>query len=142
MIDDLDGDFSGFGQLTEGDASGETLVALVTWTQYGETDVYLLDGQNRYMGPSGAALDFLENRWQTLAALLAPAPGGSASVNRHSRLRRAPRIRGERPRLDGTADEALPLPPQSRTLRSAGGLSSPQGGSSPDRRDQRRSAPR
>jgi hypothetical protein len=106
----LHSDFSGFGQLTESDDWGETLVALVTWTQYGETDVYLMNGQDRYMGPSGAALDFLENRWQTLTALLAPAPGGSASVNRHDRHNGIPRVRTERPDLRGTAD---------RTLRSA-----------------------
>ncbi|MCJ7751225.1 MAG: hypothetical protein MUQ65_09040 [Armatimonadetes bacterium] len=138
----LHSDFSGFGQLTESNAWGETLVALVAWTQYGKIDVYLLDGQDRYMGPSGAALDFLENRWQTLAALLAPAPGGSASVNRHDRLRRAPRVRGERPRLHGTVDRALPSPPQSSTQRSEGSLSSPQGGSSYDRRDQSLAMPR
>ncbi len=138
----LNSDFSGFGQLTESNASGETLVALVVWTQYGEIDVYLLDGQGRYMGPSGAALDFLENRWQTLTALLAPAPGGSASVNRHDRLRRLPRVRGERLRLHGTVDRALRSPPQSSTQRSVGSLSSPQGASSHDRSDQSRAVPR
>lgn len=138
----LHSDFSGFGQLTEGDAWGETLVALVAWTQDGEIDVYLLDGQDRYMGPSGAALDFLENRWQTLAALLAPSPGGSASVNRHDRLRRAPRVRDEQPILRGMVDRGLPSPPQSSTQRSAGSLSSPQGGSSYDRRDQSLAMPR
>ncbi|MCJ7750875.1 MAG: hypothetical protein MUQ65_07240 [Armatimonadetes bacterium] len=138
----LHSDFSGFGQLTEGNASGETLIALVSWTQYGEIDVYLLDGQDRYMGPQGAALDFLENRWQTLAALLAPAPGGSVSVYRHDRLRRVPRVPRERPILRGTMDRALPSPPQSSTQRSAGSLSSPQGESSYDRRDQYSAVPR
>ena len=138
----LHSDFSGFGQLTESNASGETLIALVSWTQYGETDVYLLDGQDRYMGPSGAALDFLENRWQTLAALLAPAPGGSASVSRHHRLRRAPRVRDERPNLRGMGDRMLASPPQPSIQRSAGDLSSPLGGSSNGSRDQSLAMPR
>ena len=76
----LNGDFSGFGQLTESSPQDETLVALLSWTQDGETHVYLLSGQDRSMGPAGAALDYLEHRWQTLTALLAPAPVGSADA--------------------------------------------------------------
>lgn len=76
----VNGDFSGFGQLTESGPGDEALVALLSWAQYGETHVYLLSGQDRHMGPAGAALDYLEHRWQTLTALSAPAPVGSADV--------------------------------------------------------------
>jgi hypothetical protein len=76
----LNGDFSGFGQLTESSQQEEVLVALLSWTRDGDTHVYLLSGQDRHMGPAGAALDYLEHRWQTLTALLAPAPVGSADV--------------------------------------------------------------
>jgi hypothetical protein len=111
----LHSDFSGFGQLTE----GGTLLALVAWTQTGETDVYLLDGQDRYMGPSGAALDFLENRWQTLTALLAPAPGLSSYAPRPHRAPAAPRTRGTQPRSPRTNGGDLPrstgLTPQRST---------------------------
>jgi hypothetical protein len=89
----LNSDFSGFGQLTESSLWGETLVALVSWAQDGDTHVYLLSGQDRHMGPAGASLDFLEHRWQTLTAFLAPAPGVGLSVGRPSRPRRAPRLR-------------------------------------------------
>jgi hypothetical protein len=105
-------DFAGFGQLTD---SG-TLVALVVWTQEGETDVYLLNGQDRFMGPSGAALDFLTNRWQTLTALLAPAPGLSTNIGRPHRLPRVPRVGAARPR---TLRDASPSPPQAATPRSS-----------------------
>jgi hypothetical protein len=86
-------DFSGFGQLTDDDSGIDTLVALLAWTQQGQIDVFLLDTQNRYMGPSGAAMDFLQNRWETLTALLAPAPGAGFGVNRFDRLGGAPRLR-------------------------------------------------
>lgn len=76
----LNADFSGFGQLTESGTPGDELVALVSWTQDGESEVYLLDGQSRSVGPAGAALDYLEHRWMTLTALLAPAPGASLSA--------------------------------------------------------------
>jgi hypothetical protein len=75
----LNADFSGFGQLTDGTPDGE-LAALVSWTQDGESEVYLLDGQSRSVGPAGAALDYLEHRWLTLTALLAPAPGAGFSA--------------------------------------------------------------
>ncbi len=75
----LHADFSGFGQLTESDGTNDELVALVTWTQEGDSHVYLLNGQDRHVGPAGAALDYLQNRWLTLTALLAPAPGVGAS---------------------------------------------------------------
>jgi hypothetical protein len=76
----LNADFSGFGQLTDGGTPGDELAALVSWTQDGESEVYLLDGQSRSVGPAGAALDYLEHRWLTLTALLAPAPGASMSA--------------------------------------------------------------
>jgi len=75
----LNADFSGFGQLTESGTPGDELSALVSWTQDGESVVYLLDGQSRSVGPAGAALDYLEHRWLTLTALLAPAPGAGMS---------------------------------------------------------------
>ena len=95
----LHSDFSGFGQLTE----AGTLLALIAWTQTGETDVYLLNGQDRYMGPSGAALDFLENRWQTLTALLAPAPGLSMYTPRPYRAPAVPGARTTQPRSPRTS---------------------------------------
>jgi hypothetical protein len=76
----LNADFSGFGQLTESGTPDSELAALVSWMQDGESEVYLLDGQSRSVGPAGAALDYLEHRWLTLTALLAPAPGASLSA--------------------------------------------------------------
>jgi hypothetical protein len=107
----LNSDFSGFGQLTESSPWGERLVALISWTQDGDTHVYLLSGQDRHMGPAGASLDYLEHRWQTLTALLAPAPGVGLNAGRPGRPRRAPRLR------------TGPLGP-SRTLRGALGPAS------------------
>jgi hypothetical protein len=92
----LGSDFSGFGQLEESSALGQTLVALASWTQDGDIQAYSLSGQDIRMGPSGAALDFLEHRWETLAALLAPSPGVSMPADRTDRLRRGPRLRRDR----------------------------------------------
>jgi hypothetical protein len=67
----LNADFSGSGQLTQ---SGE-LLALLSWTRTGETDVRYLTAESSDASPAGAAVDYLTHRWQTLTALLAPAPG-------------------------------------------------------------------
>jgi hypothetical protein len=103
----LNSDFSGFGQLTEGGLCGDALLALLSWTQDGETHVYLLSGQDRYMGPAGAALDYLQYRWQTLTALMAPAPGVGFSADRPRRPRRAPRLRTGQLGLSRTLRGAL-----------------------------------
>jgi hypothetical protein len=91
-------DFSGFGQLYETRTWGDVLAGLLSWSQDGEVHVYLLSGQDRSMGPAGAALDYLEHRWQTLTALLAPAPGAGTSVVERRRNRTAPRQRADRRR--------------------------------------------
>ncbi len=66
----LNPDFSGSGQLLQ---DGE-LVALVSWTSTGETEISFLTAESGAASPAGAALDYLLNRWQTLTALMAPAP--------------------------------------------------------------------
>ncbi len=101
----LENDFSGFGQLYESRPWGDELAALLSWRQDGETHVYLLTGQDRAMGPSGAAEDYLTHRWQTLTALLGPAPGAAASIERRSRHRTGPRWRTDPRRQAG---EPLP----------------------------------
>jgi len=107
----LNDDFSGSGQLEGEDVSGQTLVALASWTQYGEIDVYSLSGDNLYMGPSGAALDFLIHRWQTLTALLAPGPGISVTPPNGSRRGwTRPRLQPRRPLSLGRRLRALQTP--------------------------------
>ncbi len=64
----LNPDFSGSGQLRQ---QGE-LVALLSWTATGETEVSFLTAERSATSPAGAALDYLMHRWQTLTALLAP----------------------------------------------------------------------
>jgi len=64
-------DFSGSGQIEE---DGE-LQAMLTWTRTGETEVRYPTAEQSSTLPAGAAVDYLINRWQTLTALLAPAPG-------------------------------------------------------------------
>jgi len=72
----LNNDFSGYGQISKINKKGEEkLKAILTWTQEGESTIYLLNGKKRETGASGAALDCLENRWQTLTALMAPPAG-------------------------------------------------------------------
>lgn len=66
----LSPDFSGSGQLTE---NGQ-LVATLSWTRAGETEVSFVSAERSDTSPAGAALDYLTHRWQTLTALLAPAP--------------------------------------------------------------------
>lgn len=66
----LNADFSGSGQLRQ---QGE-LMALLSWTATGETEVSFLTAERSDTAPAGAALDYLMHRWQTLTALLAPAP--------------------------------------------------------------------
>jgi len=92
----LNSDFSGFGQLED---SLQSVLALASWTQDGDVHVYLLTGQDFHMGPAGAALDFLRYRWETLTALLGPAPGSRPAGHGFRRFRGAPRLRGGRPRL-------------------------------------------
>jgi hypothetical protein len=64
----LNADFSGEGQLLQ---DGEVL-ALLSWTATGETDVTYLTAESSATSAAGAALDFLIHRWQTLTALGAP----------------------------------------------------------------------
>jgi hypothetical protein len=103
----LNSDFSGSGQLEESDPWGQTLEALVSWTQSGESQVYSLTGQDLHMGPAGAALDFLEHRWETLTALMAPAPGVSMMYHRPRWFPSGPRPRVNRPRLPGVLHSAM-----------------------------------
>lgn len=67
----LDESFGGTGQLL---CNQETL-AVVSWEPNGETNVRFLSAESEATSPSGAAEDYLNHRWQTLTALLAPAPG-------------------------------------------------------------------
>jgi hypothetical protein len=68
-------DFSGSGQLLEGGKA----IAILSWTRLGETQVNFTSAGRSATSPAGAALDFLTHRWQTLAALMAPAPGGASA---------------------------------------------------------------
>jgi len=77
----LAADFSGGGRLLQNNA----LTALVSWTGLGDTDVDFVSAEHSATSPAGAAADYLIHRWQTLAALLAPAPG-VASVQYLSRM--------------------------------------------------------
>ncbi len=112
----LNPDFSGAGQLEQSNAAGETLAGLVSWSRDGDIQAYDLSGQDIHMGPTGAAVDFLEHRWETLAALMAPAPGLAASVPHARRFPRAPRSRLSQRRslgslqLDPPAVEQKPAP--------------------------------
>ncbi len=63
--------FAGSGQLLQ----DEQLTAVVSWTSAGEMNVSFVTAERSDMSPAGAALDFLVNRWKTLTALFAPAPG-------------------------------------------------------------------
>jgi hypothetical protein len=67
----LNPDLSGSGQLTE---SGQPQ-AILSWTRSGETSVSFLSAERSATSPAGAAVDYLVHRWQTLTALMAPAPG-------------------------------------------------------------------
>ncbi len=64
----LNADFSGEGQLLQ---DGE-VIALLSWTATGETDVAFVSADSSATSAAGAAIDFLTNRWQTLSALGAP----------------------------------------------------------------------
>jgi hypothetical protein len=67
-------DFSGSGRLLEGGRA----IALLSWTRSGETHVSFTSAGRSATSPAGAALDFLTHRWQTLAGLMAPAPGAAS----------------------------------------------------------------
>jgi hypothetical protein len=71
----LDAGFAGSGQFSQ----DQELAALVSWTQTGETQVSSVTAERSDTSPAGAALDYLTHRWQTLAALFAPAPGVAAA---------------------------------------------------------------
>ena len=104
----LNADFSGAGQLEQSSAAGQTLAGLVSWTPDGDIQAYDLSGQDIHMGPTGAALDFLDHRWETLAALMAPAPGAAATVVQPRRSRLAPRLQPPRPRSLGSLGACPP----------------------------------
>jgi hypothetical protein len=72
----LDPGFAGNGSLVQAGATS----AFVSWTRAGDIHVRLVAGDSTAASPAGAALDYLLHRWQTLAALFAPAPGASASA--------------------------------------------------------------
>ena len=67
----LDAGFAGSGQFLQ----DEELSALASWTRAGDTQVNSVTAERSDTSPAGAALDYLTHRWQTLAALFAPAPG-------------------------------------------------------------------
>ena len=71
----LDKDFSGSGRLLEDTRT----IALLSWTRTGKMQVSFLSAGRGATSPAGAALDFLLHRWQTLAGLMAPAPGGASA---------------------------------------------------------------
>lgn len=73
----LDEAFGGTGHLLR----DEETLAVISWRPDGETNVQFLSAESEATSPSGAAEDYLHYRWQTLTALLAPAPGVS-SVSR------------------------------------------------------------
>jgi hypothetical protein len=74
----LNPDLSGSGQLVQ---NGQPQ-ALLSWTRAGETQVSFLTAERSSTSPAGAAVDYLVHRWQTLTALMAPAPGVRASSAR------------------------------------------------------------
>jgi hypothetical protein len=67
----LNPDLSGSGQLIQ---NGQPQ-ALLSWTRTGETQVSFLTAERSSTSPAGAAVDYLVHRWETLTALMAPAPG-------------------------------------------------------------------
>ena len=71
----LEKDFAGSGRLLDGGRA----IALMSWTRNGNTEVQFLGAGRSATAPAGAAVDFLTHRWQTLAGLLAPAPGGASA---------------------------------------------------------------
>ncbi|MBM3474311.1 MAG: hypothetical protein FJX75_13660 [Armatimonadetes bacterium] len=71
----LEKDFAGSGRLLENGRA----IALMSWTPTGKTEVNFLGAGRSATSPAGAAVDFLTHRWQTLAGLLAPAPGGASA---------------------------------------------------------------
>lgn len=71
----LEPDFAGSGRLNN---QGE-LLAVISWTKDGETQVQFVSAGQGATSPAGAAIDYLIHRWQTLAALLAPSAGTSSA---------------------------------------------------------------
>lgn len=67
----LAADFAGSGRVLQ----DGRLVALPSWEPDGEAQVNWVSARSSETAPAGAVLDYLAHRWQTLAALLAPAPG-------------------------------------------------------------------
>ncbi|MEA3399709.1 MAG: hypothetical protein U9R79_00555 [Armatimonadota bacterium] len=72
----LGSDFSGSGRLLQDGG----LVALPSWTETGDSEVNSVTAGSSHAMPAGAALDYLIHRWQTLSALMAPAPGVSSAA--------------------------------------------------------------
>jgi hypothetical protein len=67
----LNADFSGSGELRrDGGFAGR-----LSWTRDGDMSLSLISAERALVNPAGAAVDFLTHRWQTLAALMSPAPG-------------------------------------------------------------------
>lgn len=71
----LNGDFSGSGELQRDGA----LAGNLSWDRAGVMSLTLVSAEQAQVNPAGAAVDYLVHRWQTLTALLAPAPGISAA---------------------------------------------------------------
>jgi hypothetical protein len=119
----LNADFSGFGQVEQSTAEGPALVALVSWTQAGDVSAYSLDGQNLQLGPSGAALDFLGHRWETLSAFMGSTSGASLVSPRLRRRMPTPEPRARSPRRPRTLRAA----PRSVTVGTARGAVAARG---------------
>lgn len=67
----LNADFSGAGQLSRAMA----LQAFTSWSPAGAIQLRLTSAEQSATAPAGASVDYLLHRWQTMTALLAPAPG-------------------------------------------------------------------
>jgi hypothetical protein len=119
----LNADFSGFGQVEQSTPEGPALVALVSWTQAGDVSAYSLDGQNLQLGPSGAALDFLAHRWETLSAFMGSVSW--SSLARPGRPRRVPAPGDRRGRL--RRPTVLRAAPRSVTVGAARGAVAARG---------------
>jgi hypothetical protein len=65
----LQPDFSGQGRLLD----GGQLIALLSWTARGKTEISFTSAGRGATSPAGAAIDYLIHRWQTLQALQASA---------------------------------------------------------------------
>jgi hypothetical protein len=71
----LGASFAGDGRILQNGG----LLALMSWTRGGDSIVQFTSAKSSEVSPAGTARDWATHRWQTLAALLAPAPGLAAT---------------------------------------------------------------